>query len=69
MAKSLKQKVIAEGVETQEQFEFLRNQGCDSIQGYYCSVPLAPKEFEERILQHATVQLPSIEIHASDHRL
>ena len=51
MAKSLKQKVIAEGVETQEQFEFLRSQGCDSIQGYYCSVPLAPKEFEEKILR------------------
>ena len=55
MAKSLKQKVIAEGVETQEQFEFLRRQGCDAIQGYYCSVPLAPKEFEERILRASTL--------------
>ena len=57
LAKSLKQEVIAEGVETQEQFEFLRKQGCDAIQGYYCSKPLTPKEFEERILQHTTTTL------------
>ena len=51
MAKSLKQQVIAEGVETREQFEFLRWQGCDGIQGYFFSQPLAPKEFEQNILQ------------------
>ena len=51
MAKSLKQQVIAEGVETREQFEFLRWQGYDGIQGYFFSQPLAPKEFEQNILQ------------------
>jgi diguanylate cyclase (GGDEF)-like protein/PAS domain S-box-containing protein len=51
MAKSLKQQVIAEGVETREQFEFLRWQGCDGIQGYFFSQPLAPNDFERSILQ------------------
>jgi len=51
MAKSLKQRVLAEGVETAEQYEFLRNQGCDEIQGYYFSGPLTGDEFENRILR------------------
>lgn len=37
---SLEQVVIAEGVETQEQFDFLRKNHCDIIQGYYFSKPL-----------------------------
>lgn len=44
---SLKQKVIAEGVETKEQFDFLRKHGCDIIQGYYFSKPLPAKEMTE----------------------
>ena len=44
---SLKQLVVAEGVETKEQFDFLRKRGCDIIQGYYFSKPLATEEMTE----------------------
>ena len=44
MARSLKMKVIAEGVETQPQLEFLRRHACDEMQGYYCSRPLPAAE-------------------------
>jgi diguanylate cyclase (GGDEF)-like protein len=42
---SLDLKVIAEGVETAEQVDFLTENGCDEFQGYYYSKPLAPQDF------------------------
>ena len=41
--------VIAEGVETKEQFDLLKDAGCDVIQGYYFSRPVPPEEFEKFI--------------------
>ena len=46
LAHSLHMHVIAEGVSTQEQLEFLVNRGCDQIQGYLCSRPLSPDELD-----------------------
>jgi EAL domain-containing protein (putative c-di-GMP-specific phosphodiesterase class I) len=45
MARSLKLRVIAEGVETQQEFAFLRAQHCDEAQGYYFSRPVAAEDF------------------------
>ena len=46
MIKSVGAKVVAEGVETKEQADFLRMIGCDLAQGYYFSRPLSSSEFE-----------------------
>ena len=47
MAHTLGIKVIAEGVETSEQLGYLRDQGCDITQGYFCSKPLAVETFTD----------------------
>ena len=51
MAHTLELEVIAEGVETSEQLDFLREHGCDQIQGYHLSTPLPVSELENRISQ------------------
>jgi len=40
-------KVLAEGVETQEQLDFLRKKGCDAYQGYFTSKPVPAEDFAE----------------------
>ncbi len=50
MARALKLKVIAEGVETAEQRDFLREVGCDQYQGYLFSPPLPVETFERAML-------------------
>ena len=48
--------VVAEGVETKEQLEHLRNLGCDYIQGYYLAKPMDPADFEELFRQQIPEQ-------------
>jgi len=47
MANALKINIIAEGIETKEQLEFLLLNNCDEMQGFICSPPLSEKEFTE----------------------
>ena len=49
LAHSLHLRVLAEGVETVEQIEFLRGRGCRAAQGYYYSSPLDRHEFTELV--------------------
>jgi diguanylate cyclase (GGDEF)-like protein/PAS domain S-box-containing protein len=54
MAHSLGMRIIAEGVETQEQLDFLREIGCDGMQGYIFSPPIPADQLEELLKQAAT---------------
>lgn len=47
LAGRLKVKTVAEGIETQEQIDFLKQIHCDMVQGFFCSPPLRAEEFEE----------------------
>lgn len=55
MSKSLKLRVVAEGVETQEQLDFLRENGCDEIQGYFYSRPLTADAFVRFLQEKKTL--------------
>lgn len=58
MARSLKLKVVAEGVETEEQLEFLRRQQCDLVQGFLLSRPM-PADDLAHILTQGHQLLPT----------
>ncbi len=48
MSKKLEIKTVAEGIETKEQVEYLRQIGCDMVQGYYYQEPIPIEEFEKK---------------------
>ena len=50
---SLNLRVVAEGVETQEQMDFMRRHGCDEVQGYFFSRPLEAPAFEVLLREQA----------------
>ncbi len=52
MARSLRLRVVAEGVETAEQFAFLRGKECDEAQGFYFSRPVMTDEATRMLLDH-----------------
>jgi EAL domain-containing protein (putative c-di-GMP-specific phosphodiesterase class I) len=52
MGKTLSLTVIAEGVETIEQMDFLKDHSCDEMQGYYFSKPIVPEQFAELLRNH-----------------
>ncbi len=51
ISKSLQLSVIAEGVETEEQYQFLQKHGCELVQGYYLTRPMSKPQFIATILQ------------------
>lgn len=51
MSRQMKMLSLAEGVETEEQLQFLREKGCDEVQGFFFSKPIPPHEFETLLKQ------------------
>ncbi len=52
MAHSMNLKVVAEGVETEEQYQFLNDHGCEIIQGFLISKPVPAQEFEKLLKEN-----------------
>ncbi len=58
MAHSLQLKVVAEGVESKEQYEFLRSRGCDQIQGFFFSKPIPSSDIVMMLYKTMTRDAP-----------
>ena len=52
MGRTLNLTVVAEGVETREQQDFLREHACDQMQGFFFSKPVAAADFAELLRTH-----------------
>ncbi len=62
LARSLRMKVTAEGIETKAQLDYLKSLRCDEAQGFYFSVPLPVLEFERLIEQQKLFDLHDPEV-------
>ena len=58
LARSLRLQTVGEGVETAQQRDFLRDAGCDLMQGFLFSAPLPPSEFLALVQKHRS-KLPA----------
>ncbi|MDX8417621.1 EAL domain-containing protein [Absicoccus intestinalis] len=56
MVKMLNNQILVEGVETKEQYEFLKSIGCDKVQGYYFSPPVPLKSFKKLYAQEQHIE-------------
>jgi EAL domain-containing protein (putative c-di-GMP-specific phosphodiesterase class I) len=68
LGKNLGLDVIAEGVETEGQLEYLRRQGCDVAQGYYYARPESPEDLTPWIASHQRVSETNVRFMASASR-
>jgi diguanylate cyclase (GGDEF)-like protein/PAS domain S-box-containing protein len=59
MGRSLKLRVVAEGVETQEELAFLQAHQCDEAQGYYFSRPVVPQQFAKLLATGISEVVPN----------
>jgi EAL domain-containing protein (putative c-di-GMP-specific phosphodiesterase class I) len=60
LAHTLKFKVVAEGVETEEQLRFLRSHGCDEMQGYYFARPLTVADSTKALTEDRRCAIPPL---------
>jgi EAL domain-containing protein (putative c-di-GMP-specific phosphodiesterase class I) len=65
LAHSLRLKVIAEGVETLAQMEFLKRHGCDQYQGFYLSPPLTAAAYEKLLRAEAKATADALDDEAA----
>ncbi len=61
LAHTMRLKVVAEGVETAEQLNYLRLHGCDEMQGYYFSRPLAVDDCTQALIEDRRLQQPEVQ--------
>lgn len=66
MAKTMALPIIVEGVETQEQINFLEDLGCRYIQGYYFYRPMPVEEFERLIADEKRIDLRGVEFKSNN---